>query len=282
MTVSTQNDEPERRRFTPDEFQTMLDEGILLPQERAQLLDGFVMVPDRSGLPFRPVRADQEPAEGVVPSDQLVLEAPLASLVRHQEAESDMNALTMGTEETLVRRKFNVDEYYRMAEVGILSPDERTELLEGEIIVMAAIGSKHAFCVRGFNKAFAPLMVTNRVEVTIQDPVFLEGHTNLQPDAMLVRLASYSDGHPQAEDILLLVEVADTTIGYDRGTKFVHYACHGIPEAWLADVNNKAVEKHTEPHDGAYTKVETVGMDGFLTPTALPDVRIAVNDVFRW
>ncbi len=193
-----------------------------------------------------------------------------------------MNMLMRNTEETLVRRKFNVDEYYRMAQIGILSPDERTELLDGEIIVMAAIGSKHAFCVKGFNKAFPPLMVANRVEVGIQDPVFLEGHTNLQPDASLVRLASYSDGHPQAEDILLLVEVADTTIVYDRGRKFQHYACHRIPEAWLADVNNKAVEIHTEPSDGVYAKVQVVGMDGFLTPTALPDVRIAVKDVFRW
>ena len=99
---------------------------------------------------------------------------------------------------------------------------------------------------------------------------------------MLVRPASYADAHPRPEDVLLLVEVADTTVGQDRQRKIPLYARLGIPEVWLADVNAQAVDIHTEPSDGDYSNVQNVGMDGTLTPTAFPDVVIAVRDVFRW
>ena len=278
--MSTQTDEPEYRSFTPDEFQKMQDEGIISPDEEAILHDGFVWVPNKLAQRFRAV-SEPGPYGATVSEDVVLAEAPPIPHARQEVARTMATRLTHAPA-GFARRKFTVDEYYRMAEVGILSPDERTELLEGEIIVMTAIGSKHAFCVKGFTKAFAPLVVVDRIELGIQDPVSLDEGNGVQPDVTLVRPISYSEAHPRPEDIFLLVEVADTTIGYDRRHKFPNYARHGVPEAWLADVNAQVVEVHTNPRDGVYTNVQRVGMDGVLTPTAFPDVSIAVKDVFRW
>lgn len=281
MTVTEQNDERDHRRFTEDEFQRMLDEGILSPDEGAILHDGFVLVPIGQSSVFPPV-SDPGPHGGTVPSDQVVAEAP----VRHQSPDREVSAI-MTTAPVrppvrYVRRKFSVDEYYRMSEVGILSTDERVELLDGEIIVMAAIGSKHASCVRDFSEEFFRLALTGRVKLSVQNPVSLNDKTELQPDIALIRRTSYAEAHPQPEDILLMIEVADTTVGYDRRYKLPIYARAGIPETWLADVNAKTVKVRTEPRHGAYTNDREVGLGGVLSPTAFPDVRIAVQDVFRW
>ena len=92
----------------------------------------------------------------------------------------------------------------------------------------------------------------------------------------------YTDNIPTASDVLLVVEVSYSSRDYDSDRKMPAYARNGIPEFWLADVNAQAVDIHTEPHDEIYTNVRTVGMDGILSPTAFPDVVIAVRDVFRW
>ncbi len=261
----------------------MLDEGILHPRERAQLRDGFVMVPDRSRMPFRPVRADLEPEGGVVPSDQQLLEAPPASRERRQEAEIDMNALARETEEPLIRRKFNVDEYYRMAEVGILSPDERIELLDGEIVIMAAMGSRHIWCLIDLEEEIQE-KIGRRASKAPQIPVRLATRYAPEPDIMLLRR---NDGcrerpGPTGADVLLAIEISDTTIGNDRRVKLPAYARAGIPETWLVDVNAQVVEMYTDPQDGAYQNYVPVDLEGVLTPSAFPDVEIFVRDVMRW
>lgn len=280
MTVTDQNDERERLRLTADEFDMMLDEGILSPDEGAILHDGIVLVPIGQPSAFPPV-SDPVPRGGTVPSDQVVAEAP----VRHQSPDREVSAI-MATARVspldgYVQRKYSVDEYYRMSEVGILPPGKRTELLNGEIILMAAIGSKHASCVDGFTDEFA-VALSGRARTRIQNPISLNNHWELQPDIEVVRLASYADAHPRPRDVLLLIEVADTTVGYDRRYKLPAYARAGIPETWLADVNTQMVKVHTEPRHGVYTNEREVGLGGVLSPTAFPDVRIAVQDVFRW
>ena len=278
--MATQSDEYERRRFTRAEYNTMLDAGILLPQEKSILQDGFVMIPDIRDMGFGP-NPNPGPFDATDPADQVLAERETVDRVAMEVTEI-MNALNTGTQQRYAPRKFTVDEYYRMGEVGILSPDERTELLEGEIIVMAPIGSKHASCVKYFNRSFAPLSMNDATLVQVQDPVLLENRTEVQPDLAVVRLAPYADAHPRPEDVLLLVEVSDTTIGDDRRRKMPLYARLGIPEAWLADVNAQAVDIHTDPRDGVYTNVRTVEMDGTLTPTAFPDLVIPVRDIFQW
>ncbi|MCY4414887.1 MAG: Uma2 family endonuclease [Chloroflexi bacterium] len=278
--MSIQGDAYERRRFTVDEYDTLLEVGILSPDEGAILLDEFIMVPANPTY-LLGLNRDPGPLDATDPSDLVLMEPPPA-LETLREVSGIMNTLAAEPQEDYIQRKFTVDEYYRMGEAGVLSPDERTELLEGEIILMAPIGSRHASCVDFFTKATAPLALADRVILRVQNPVFLDQSTEVQPDIALVRPASYADAHPRPEDVLLLIEVADTTIGADRRDKLPAYAEAGIPEAWLADVNAQAVDIHTDPRDGAYANVRTVEMDGALTPTAFPDVVISVRDVFRW
>lgn len=278
--MSTENDDLDLRRFTEDEFQTMLSEGIISPDEDAILHDGFVLVPLIPPMSLGP-NPDPGPGGATVPPDDIALMEPPTHL-RILETSEIMNTLIQETAIVRVRRKFTVDEYYRMSEVGILSPDERTELLDGEIIVMASIGSKHAFCVDYFVDLLTIPTVKERALVRVQNPVRFSDGAEVQPDVALVRRASYADSHPQPEDVLLLIEVADTTVGQDRRHKIPLYARLGISEAWLADVNAQTVFVHTKPVNGAYDKPVTVKFDDTLSPTAFPDVVIAVRDVFPW
>ena len=282
--MSTQTDDRERRRFSQGEFEMMLDVGILSPREGATLDDGTVMVPD-NGLArrFPPVGTRSGPEAGTVPGDQVVAEVPTMHRLR-DEVEEIMNAMAAEAQIPRVRRKFTVDEYYQMAEVGILSPDERVELLAGEIFVMAAMGSRHAGCINIFNRRFQQNIDEERAITVVQIPVLLDNSYVPLPDLMLLKPVAdfYMSNLPTGADVLLVVEVGNTTTEADRRDKLPAYAQAGIPETWLADVNAQIVEVHTEPVDGVYTRWRVVGLDGVLTPTAFPDVAIAVRDVMRW
>jgi Uma2 family endonuclease len=142
----------------------------------------------------------------------------------------------------LTRRRFTTAEYARMAEVGVLGEDDRLELIDGEILELAPIGSAHAACVRRMTGLFARLL-SERVQVSIQNPIDLDEHTQPQPDLVLLlpRNDFYATGHPTAADILLLVEVAETSDEYDRQIKVPLYARHGINEVWLVDLRGRRV-----------------------------------------
>ena len=177
------------------------------------------------------------------------------------------------------RRRFSVDEFYALAEAGVLAPDERVELLAGEIITMAAIGSRHAFCVRWLSKALT-LAVGDTAILDTQNPLRLDDWNQPQPDLMALRWRD--DGYPELpgpEDVLLVIEVSDTTVGFDRRHKAPLYAAAGIPEMWLLDVNIRQVEIYDEPLAGGYARMRIVGMDGVLTPAAFPDIAIPVRAV---
>ncbi len=118
----------------------------------------------------------------------------------------------------------------------------------------------------------------------MQIPLLLDEHYAPEPDLMLLkrREDSYTAALPTGADVLLLIEVGDSTIGTDRRDKLQAYAQAGIPETWLADVNSQVVQVHTEPAEGAYTHVQAVGVRIPSTPTAFPDVTIAVRDVIPW
>jgi Uma2 family endonuclease len=180
----------------------------------------------------------------------------------------------------LPKRLFNVDEYYRMAEAGVLSPGERVELIEGEIIEMAAIGSRHAACVKRLTAALVPALA-GRAIVGVQDPVRLSHMSEPQPDLAVLkpRADHYAERHPAPEDVYLLIEVAETTSAIDRGVKARLYARYGIPEYWLVDVGPGAIELRRRPAGAAYGDVHVARRGERIAPLAFPDVELRVEDV---
>ena len=176
------------------------------------------------------------------------------------------------------RRLFDVDEYYAMAEAGILAEDDRVELLDGAIVRMAPIGSLHAACVDVLTRLFFA-QVGERAVIRVQNPVRLDSQTELQPDVVLLKWDDYSQAHPGPEDVLLLIEVSDTTIESDRGVKLPLYARSKISEVWIVDVSARTVETYSEPEGNSYARSGSVALDGELSPTALGDVSLAVREI---
>jgi len=149
--------------------------------------------------------------------------------------------------------RLTVDEYYRMAEAGVLSPDDRTELIEGEIIDMPPIGPTHASAVVLLNKRLVRT-VGDAVEVRVQLPVRLMPRSEPQPDFALVvaKPHSYRRMHPVAGDVLLLIEVSDSTLRYDLDVKVRLYAKHRVPEYWVVDLVDNRVWRHRRPGGQQY------------------------------
>lgn len=176
--------------------------------------------------------------------------------------------------------RFTVGEYYRMAEAGIFNEDDRVELLEGQIVDMAAIGSRHAGCVNRLNMFFARRLA-GRAIVAVQNPVRLSEHSEPKPDFALLRPRpdAYAGGHPGPEDVVLLVEVADTTAAWDRGHKLPLYAAAGVPEVWLIDLTAAVVEVCRRPEGAAYREVRVALPADHIAPEAFPEVSLSVRDL---
>ena len=176
------------------------------------------------------------------------------------------------------RRLFTVDEYCAMAEAGILKECERVELLDGEIIAMPPLGAPHESGTDQLNSEMAYLL-HGRAFVRVQGSVRLNDDSLPQPDiSILRRRPGYQLERATAEDVLLLVEVADTTLAFDRDVKLPRYAAAGIPEVWIANVRARQVEAYSDPVDGVYRSRRVVTADGNISPLAFPDVSLAVAD----
>ncbi|MGI8983922.1 MAG: Uma2 family endonuclease [Acidimicrobiales bacterium] len=176
--------------------------------------------------------------------------------------------------------RFTVDDYHRMADAGVLGEDDRVELIEGEIVEMAPIGPLHASRVKRVARFFHRQM-GDRVIVSVQDPVRLGDLSEPQPDLALLRPRNddYAGAHPTADDVLLVVEVADSSVAYDRNVKMPLYAAHGIVEVWLVDLAAGIVEVWSEPGPVGYGNIRRVGAGRSLSPQAFPDVSVAVDDL---
>jgi Uma2 family endonuclease len=187
----------------------------------------------------------------------------------------------MALEVEVTRRLFTVEEYHRMGEAGILREDERVELIEGEIVEMAPIGHRHVGCVINATRLFITRL-GDRAVVSPQNPVVIPPRSEPQPDLLLLRprAVSYSRGLPASEDVLLAVEVADTTVRYDRLVKARLYARAGIPEFWLCLATDGAVEVYREPRADGYAGMTLHGPGDVVSPLAFPDVTFAVSDFF--
>jgi len=180
----------------------------------------------------------------------------------------------------LLRKQFTVWDYHQMVKAGILKEDERVELIAGEIIEMSPIGTRHAAQVKRLINLFAEILGA-RVIVAAQDPVELSDFSEPQPDIALLKRRNdfYATAHPQPQDILLLVEVADTTIEYDRSVKMPLYAASNIAEAWIVDINAQTIEVYRQPASNGYQHSQILQRGQSLCIQAFPEINLNVNDL---
>ena len=178
-------------------------------------------------------------------------------------------------------RLFNVDEYYAMAEAGILAPDERVELIDGEIIPMSPMKSAHAASVDSLDYELTS-QLGRRARVRAQIPVRLNGVTEPEPDIAVVRWRDdfYAHAHPGPEDIILIIEVSDSTLYQDRNAKLPLYARFGIPETWIANIRERHVEVYDQPADGEYQRSRIFGIDETLALSDFEDISLSVRRIF--
>ena len=168
-----------------------------------------------------------------------------------------------------------------MAEVGILKPTDRVELIRGEIIQMSPPGRRHVAFVDNLNQLLV-LRLAGRAIVSVQNPVVLSDDTEPQPDLAIRRRrqVSYKDREAYAEDVLLLIEVADTSLRYDRSTKLRLYAASGVSEYWLVDCTAESVEVFRTPSAEGYRDVSQAAGEGSVTVEAFPDVTLRIAEIF--
>ncbi len=175
--------------------------------------------------------------------------------------------------------RLTVDEYYRMAEVGLLSPDDRTELIEGEIVDMPPIGSRHAAAVALLAKRMIRAL-GDSADARAQSPVRFLPRSEPQPDIALVKYRSdaYRKAHPTASDTLLLIEVSDSTLRYDLEVKARLYATHGVLEYWVVDLVNRRVVRHRAPSGAQYAQVDEIKVGKVELPVG--EIEIDLNDLW--
>lgn len=173
-------------------------------------------------------------------------------------------------------RRFSVDDYHRMVEAGILASDDRVELIEGEVVEMSPIGSHHIRCVNRLNNLLAPA-VQGRAIVSVQNSVRLPPSSEPQPDlALLQWREDFYTEVPGPDDVLLIIEVADSSLAEDRRRKLPLYGAAGIPETWLVDLPSQLIEVHREPAPHGYSLIRLHSPGERLAPIALPDVQVDV------
>jgi Uma2 family endonuclease len=186
----------------------------------------------------------------------------------------------MATDVELVRRRFTVDEYQRMAEAGILNRGDRVELIHGEIVHMTAVGHDHASCLSRLTHLLFERL-HRRAVLWPQNPLVILPDSEPEPDIILLgwRDDFYRHELPGPQDVALLIEVADISLRYDRHIKGPLYAEAGVRDYWIVDVVGDAVEVYREPDAGRFRHTQRVGRGATLAPLAFQDVTLAVADI---
>lgn len=176
--------------------------------------------------------------------------------------------------------RFTVHDYYRMAEEGLIRPDARVELIDGEIVEMSPIGSRHASHVRRLH-ALLQEKLGSAVMLSIQSPLRLSDIAEPEPDIVLLRPRDdfYADAHPTPDDALLVIEVGDSSVSYDRNEKAPLYARHGVREYWLLDLVRNVVTVYTQPEAGMYKRVEERRGEDLWTSHSLPDLSLSIGEI---
>lgn len=184
----------------------------------------------------------------------------------------------MPTETT--RKRFTVDDYYRMAEAGILKPTDRVELIEGEIVEMSPVGDRHAMAVNRATMVFARGL-GDKVVVSVQNAVRINRYNEPQPDVVLIRPREgfYGDRHPRPEDVVLMIEVSDTTLKFDQNVKLPIYAQNGIREVWIFDLRKDVIHVYREPAGRSYAVCEIKLKSDSISPQAFPEFSISAAEL---
>lgn len=180
----------------------------------------------------------------------------------------------------IVRRHFSVAEYYRMAEAGVLSEDDRVELIEGEIIEMNPIGSRHAACVGRLTELFGRL-ASGRAIVWVQNPVRVNDYSEPLPDVTLLkpRADFYAQANPRPMDVLLIIEVADSTVDFDRTIKKTLYARGGISEMWIVNLPEETIEIYTQPLNDTYQEIRIAKRGESMAVKSIPNLTVDADAI---
>ena len=180
-----------------------------------------------------------------------------------------------------MRLRFSVDEYYKMIDLGLIKDYEKAEIIDGELIKKMTIGDRHAFAVDFLNRFFAKNM-PDEILVRVQNPLRLTDFDEPEPDIVLTDLTKY-DGkrHPRANEVILVVEVADSSLKYDRDTKMPLYANANIPEVWIVNLINNVIEVHRDASNGIYQIAKIYSPGETLHSVALPDLRLDVDSILK-
>jgi Uma2 family endonuclease len=187
----------------------------------------------------------------------------------------------MHTMAVAVRRRFTADEYQRMGQAGILCSNDRVELIDGEVVAKGVIGSRHGASVDRATRAFVTTAGASAI-VRVQGAVRLDLFNEPEPDLALLRSRAdyYASGNPGPADILLLVEVAESSLAYDRDVKASMYARSGVPEYWLVDLNERVLLRFSAPERGVYSTLQKDGPGQRVAPGLLPACVVSTDDLF--
>ena len=178
-----------------------------------------------------------------------------------------------------MRLRFSVDEYYKMIELGLIKDYEKAEIIDGELIKKMTIGDRHAFVVDFLTNFFIKTL-PDSIRVRVQNPLHLTNYDEPEPDIVLADLSKY-DGkrHPRPAETILVVEVSDSTLKYDRDTKLPLYAAAGIPEAWIVNLPNNIIEIHQQPSMGIYQLTKIYKPGERVQSAVLPDLSFEVDSI---
>jgi Uma2 family endonuclease len=241
-----------RHRFDVDEYYRMKEFGILKPDARVELLEGLIIdstdrIADEGGT--------------ILPRESKAMDAVPDSWIPFH--------------------RFTVEEYYRMAEIGLFAAGARVELIEGEIIDMAPIGPRHCGIVDWLARQFQAKL-SERSIVRTQGVVRLSTFAEPQPDVVLLPLRDnfWCDSHPVGPDTLLVVEVSDSSLQKDRLVKIPLYAHFRVPEVWIIDLINDRLHFYRSLGTGDYSDVSSTGNPGITSIAALPDGAIDMSKLF--
>lgn len=191
--------------------------------------------------------------------------------------------MTTATKPVVEKRlwKFSVVDYGLMIKAGILKKEDRVELIDGDVLIMAPIGSRHAASVKRLNRLLMSRIGDDHI-VGVQDPVDLNEYTEPEPDltVVLARPDFYAEAHPRPSDIRLVIEVADSSLAYDRNEKVPRYSQSMIPEVWLVDVEAERVTVFTEPGPLGYANESIKARGTTIRSTSVGGLQVKVNEVF--
>lgn len=180
----------------------------------------------------------------------------------------------------LARKRFTTDEYRLMHDAGVFDEDSRVELVEGEILEMSPIGPRHASCVDKLTHLLFQALVEKAI-VRVQNPIHLGEFSEPQPDLTVVKSRTdfYARSLPSASDVLVAIEVSDTTSEKDRLTKIPAYARAELSEAWLVDLYNDRIEIYSQPLNGLYQEVRIIQRGQEIVSKSLPQLKLQADEI---